>query len=189
MVKKLQKKKRVMSKLVSVLIFLLVFNLLSIPLYIALYTNFSFEPLKELNARMASVTLNFFGYKSHSDGSTVNLVVNGVTQKIDISWDSTGWKSMYALAALILATPLTRVTRKIKFIAIGVVIIFLVNYFRITTTILISAKFGFNWFDLIHTVLWREGLILAVVGVWFGWIWIEKYKIRKNQIKFRWLLD
>jgi len=179
MVKRLQKKERVTTRLTSLLIFLVTFNLLAIPLYIALYTNFSFEPLKELNARMVSATLKFFGYNSYSDGSTVDLVSNGLLQKIDISWDSTGWKSMYALAALILATPISKISRKIKFAVIGVAIIFFINYLRISSTILISASFGFNLFDIIHTVLWREGLILAVVGVWLVWMRMEKYKIWK----------
>lgn len=177
MVKGLQKKKRLTARLFSVLIFLIVFNLLSIPLYIALYTNFSFEPLKELNARMVSATLNFLGYNTYSEGFTINLLSNGVTQKIDISWDSTGWKSMYAIAALIIATPVKSISRKIKPALAGIGIIFFVNYLRIASTILISAKFGFNWFDIVHTVLWREGLILAVVGVWIVWMRMEKYKI------------
>jgi len=179
MVKGLQKKERLTARLTSVLIFLVTFNLLAIPLYIALYTNFSFEPLKELNARIVSASLNFLGHNSYSDGSTVNLVSDGITQKIDISWDSTGWKSMYALAALILATPISKISRKIKFAVIGIGIVFFINYLRVFTTILISASFGFNWFDIVHTVLWREGLILAVVGVWLVWMRMEKYKIWK----------
>lgn len=179
MVKRLQEKERLTNRLASVLIFLVTFNLLAVPLYIAIYANLSFEPLKELNARMVSATLNFFGYDSYSDGSTLNLVSNGILQKIDISWDSTGWKSMYAIAALILATPISKISRKIKFAAIGMAIIFFINYLRISSTILISANFGFNLFDIIHTVLWREGLILAVVGVWLVWMRMEKYKIWK----------
>ncbi len=179
MVKRLQKKERLTTRLTSVVIFLVTFNLLAIPLYIALYTDFSFEPLKELNARMVSTSLIFLGYDVYSDGSKVNLLSGDVPQKIDISWDSTGWKSMYAIAALIIATPISRISRRIRFAVLGIAIIFLVNYLRIVTTILISVQFGFNLFNIIHTVLWREGLILAVVGVWFGWMWMEKYKIWK----------
>mgnify|MGYP001610639642 CR=1 FL=1 len=119
------------------------------------------------------------GYDSYSDGFAVNLVSNGVVQKIEISWDSTGWKSMYAIAALIIATPLSRISRRIKFAVIGIGIIFFINYLRVVTTILISVNFGFNLFDIVHTVLWREGLILAVVSIWFAWVRMEKYKIWK----------
>lgn len=157
------------------------FNMLSIPLYIALYTNFSFEPLKELNAGIVSVTLRFLGYDARADGSVINLVSGEAMNKIDISWDSTGWKSMYAVAALIIATPISEFSRRMKFALGGAVAIFFINYIRIATTIFVSAKFGFTLFDIVHTVLWREGLILAVVAIWFAWMRMEKYKIWKTK--------
>ena len=176
MAKGVQKKKGLTTRLANVLIFLLVLNLLSIPLYIALYTNFSFEPLQQLNAEIVSATLRFVGSVSNPEDFIVNIATDGI-QGIEISWDSTGWKSMYAVAALILATPAVKVSKKLKAVFISVGIIFAVNYLRITTTILISAMFGFNLFDIVHTVLWREGLILAVVAVWVVWMRMEKYKI------------
>ena len=179
MAKRIQKKEGLRIRLVNVLIFLLVFNLLSIPLYIAMYTNFSFEPLKQINAEIVSATLRLFGFVSHSEDSIVDIATNNGTQKIEISWDSTGWKSMYAVAALILATPAVNISKKLKAALVSVGIIFAVNFLRITTTILISATFGFKLFDIVHTVLWREGLILAVIVVWVLWMRMEKYKIWK----------
>jgi exosortase/archaeosortase family protein len=174
--KRLQKKKRLIGNLSSVLIFLIIFNLLSIPLYIALYMNFSYAPLQEFNAKLVSASLRILGYESSSDGITINMLL-GRPEKIDISWDSTGWKSMYALAALIMSTPISIISRRAKIAFAGIGIIFVLNYIRILTTILISANFGFDWFDIVHTVLWREGLILAVVGLWLAWMTMEKYKI------------
>ncbi len=179
MAKRLQRKERLTSRLVSVLVFLITFNLLAIPLYISIYTDFSFEPLREFNAKVVSSTLNILGYNTFQEGSKVNLVTNDIQKEIDISWDSTGWKSMYAIAALIIATPVRNFSRKIKSALVGIGIIFFVNYLRITSTIMIAANFGFNWFDIVHTVLWREGLILAVVGLWVLWMRMEKYKIWK----------
>lgn len=179
MVKRLPKKERLIKRLTSVIIFLIVFNLLAIPLYIMLQTNFSVIALQEFNAKISSTTLNLFGYESYSDGITVDIKVAEINKKIDISWDSTGWKSMYAVAALILATPISKFSRRMKFAALGTAIIFFINFLRVTTTILISARFGFNYFDIVHTVLWREGLILAVVAVWLVWMIMEKYKIGK----------
>ena len=123
--------------------------------------------------------MKIIGYNVYSEDFTVNLISGNTVQKIEISWDSTGWKSMYAVASLILVTPISIIRHRIKVALIAVAIIFFINYLRIATTILISIKFGFNFFDIVHTVLWREGLILAVVGVWFGWMRMEKYKIGK----------
>lgn len=179
MVKGVQKKERVIYRLTTLLIFIVAFNLLAIPLYIVLYADLSFAPLQKFNAQIVSATLRNFGYNMYSEDFTVNLISGDIIQKIEISWDSTGWKSMYAVASLILVTPISTIQRRIKVAIIAVAIIFLINYLRIATTILISIKFGFNFFDIVHTVLWREGLILAVVGVWFGWMRMEKYKIGK----------
>ncbi len=179
MAKRLKKKERLIKKLKSVLIFLAIFNLLAIPLYFALYNDFSFRPLQELNANLVAGTLKTIGYNAYADGISVVLQSDGITRNIDISWDSSGWKSMYAVASLILATPVSRLARKMGFAAAAVGIIFLVNYLRILTTIWISAKFGFDLFDVIHTILWREGLIMVVVAVWLGWVAMEKYNIGK----------
>ena len=179
MVKRLQKKEGLIKRLTSVLIFLVTFNLLAIPLYIGLYTDFSFEPLQKFDAKIVSATLHIFGYSANTDGIAVNLISDSNAYKIDISWDSTAWKSMYAVASLIIATPILKLSKRLKFAAIAVAIIFFINYLRITTTILISTNFGFNLFDIVHTVLWREGLILAVVAVWLGWMRMEKYNLRK----------
>jgi len=174
------RKKLLNTRLKDVLVFLVVFNLLAIPLYIALYTDFSYRPLQELNAWMLDLTLKLFGYKSTLVDDSVEVHSNGGIQLIEISWDSTGWKSMYALVALIVATPISKLSRKTKFIVGSVALIFFLNYLRVSTTVLASIIFGFDVFDVVHTVLWREGLILSVVAIWFAWLWREKYNIRKR---------
>ena len=179
MVKRVQKKERLIYRLTTLLIFLVSLNLLAVPLYIILYADLSFMPLQSFNAKMVSTTLNVLGYNADSADSTVNLISGDTIQKIGISWDSTGWKSMYAIASLILVTPISTIRHRIKVAFVAVAIVFFINYLRIATTILISINFGFNFFDIVHTVLWREGLILAVVGIWFGWMRMEKYKIGK----------
>lgn len=183
MVKRLAKKERFKRKLYGILLFLLFFNLLSIPLYVAIYTDFSFQALQELNALFLYLTLKFFGHNVTLDGYFVNLVSDAGIKQIEVSWDSTGWKSMYALSSLIIATPISKFSRRLKFAVGGTLTIFALNYLRISTTVLASISLGFNLFDIIHTVLWREGMILGVVLLWFLWLRREKYIIGRNQIK------
>ncbi len=161
--------------------FLVTFNLLAIPLYIAIYTSFTFQPLQELNAQLLYLTMELLGYDVSLDGSSVYLLSESESKRIDVSWDSTGWKSMYAIAALIIATPMSTLSRKIKPVLLGIGAVFVLNYLRITTTVLVSANFGFDLFDIIHTFLWREGLILAVVAFWLLWFRRENYKIGKSK--------
>jgi hypothetical protein len=42
---------------------------------------------------------------------------------------------------------------------------------------LIALKFGWQYLDVVHNFLWREGLILAVVLIWYIWLRKEKYNI------------
>ena len=152
------------KKLVKILFFLLKFNLLAIPLYITLYFNLSFPPLQNFLAYLIFQTLKIFGYSVSLNGYF--LIIQNFPEIIEVSWDSTGWKSLYALTALVLATPLSNFYKKMKFLILALPTLFLINYIRILTTILVSIKFGFKYFEIIHTFLWREGLIFAIIAIW-----------------------
>lgn len=178
MAKRIQKKERMIKRLFAVLIFLVVFNLLAIPLYLVMYFDISWKSLQIFNAQLLVVTLDVFRFDSNVEDFTVNVMTQSGLQKIEISWDSTGWKSMYAVAVLIIATPVSRLSKRIKFALMGVLAIFILNYLRVVTTILVSLYSDFRLFDIVHTFLWREGLILGVVGFWFIWLLKEKHNIR-----------
>lgn len=170
------------NRLKTVAWFLVKFNLLAIPLYLALYLNLYSPQFQGFLTTISRPFIEMFGYQtslvSASYCNVQTIFIPSHQQSVCISWDSTGWKSMYALAALAIATPLIAWKRKWKFITIGVPLVFVINYLRIVTTIVISLKFGWQYFDVVHTVLWREGLILAVVAIWFVWL-------RKNFVKRR----
>jgi exosortase/archaeosortase family protein len=170
------KNSKILKKIIR---FLIIFNLLAIPMYLIMLLDLSFTPLQVFLTDATYKTLNFLGYQSglatHPLCNTE--VIKTSTESICISWDSTGWKSMYILAALAIATPVTNYKKKLVFLAIGLPLVFLVNFLRIVTTITISLKFGFQYFELLHTILWREVLILLVVGIWLVWLWKEKHNI------------
>jgi len=176
------KKKNLRNKLWTLVLFLIKFNLLAIPMYLVIFLNFSYPPLQNFLTELTYRNLNLLGYHSSlvaSPESEVPLIYfSDNFPKVQISWDSTGWKSMYALLALTLATPLSNLKRKAKFLIIGIPAIFLLNYLRIITTILISLNFGIQCFEIVHTLLWREGLILIIILLWY--IWLRKQNIIKK---------
>jgi exosortase/archaeosortase family protein len=181
MVKKTKKTNTLRKKLLIVIKFLIIFNLLAIPLYVAMNFNFSYIPLQKFLTSASIYFIEMFGYHATLiDDSFCNvpsISINKNTEPICISWDCTGWKSMYVLTALAIATPLIGWKSKLKFLGIGIPIIFVINYLRITTTMLIALKFGWQYLDVVHNFLWREGLILAVVLIWYIWLRKEKYNI------------
>lgn len=156
------------NRLKKIALFLVKFNLLATPMYLMLYFNISFYPLQRFLTLILEKTLNVIGYITVSDGNI--MLIEGFPVPVDISWDCTGWKSMWALAALVLATPQQLRCRKVKFLLVFLPVLFLLNFARILTTILLSFEFGFQYLDIIHTFLWREGLIIAVIASWYLWL-------------------
>lgn len=171
----------------DVLIFLLKFNLLALPLYALMYSNFSLPQLQFFLTDVLYSLLKALGYEIAKDGFMLGLLSGSTIATIKIDMDCTGWKSMYALAALIIATPAiaTPATgssavggyKKLKFLALGLASLFLINIARLLTTIAFVYHFGLQHLDLVHTMLWREGLILAVAAIWYLWLRkVEKLK-------------
>ena len=163
------------KKLKTVAWFLIKFNLLAIPMYLILYFNVSMQPFQLFLAQALVKGLNAFGYKTYfieSPTSTIPLIgISGIeAQPIYVSTDSTGWKSLYALIALALATPNKKTKRRIKFLAVALPSIFILNYLRILSTILICLRFGFKYFDFVHGFLWSWGLISAILMLWYMWL-------------------
>ncbi len=164
------------KKLVTILIFLIKFNLLAIPMYIIMYLDLTLPPLQVFLADMTEKILTSLGYSVARQDQFLTL--SNIT--IDISMDCTGWKSMYALAALTIATP-SIWKKKLRFLVIGLPAIFLLNFIRIVTTIIFALQFGLQYLEIVHTLFWREGLILAVVVAWFLWLRTVRYNIKNHK--------
>lgn len=163
--KKLQRK-----KLIEVAKFILIFNLLAIPMYLVLYFNLSFDPLRDFLASLTVKFLSMFGINAAQENFFVDVLANNQLLKIDISFDSTGWKTLYCLVALAIATPKRKMKDKLKFLSIDLPVLFILNFLRISTTILVAVVYGFKYFEVVHIFLWREGLIAAVVIIWYLWV-------------------
>ncbi|MEM5801866.1 MAG: exosortase/archaeosortase family protein [Candidatus Aenigmatarchaeota archaeon] len=188
MVGGLQKKKvikfNLKDKLFLLLRFVFILNILSLPLYLIVYFNLTFTPFQTLLASFISNLLRFSGYSVQQSEHFIKILYSGGILHAEISWDSTGWKSLYLITALTIATPFINFKNKLKFLSIGLPILFSINIIRIFTTLLIALTYGIEYFDLIHTFLWREGLIFAVLFLWL--LWINHYlKIKKTKFIFR----
>lgn len=179
------KKKILRKKLWTVALFLIKFNLLAIPMYLALWLDLSYPPLQTFLTELICRTLNALGYNAVlviSPTSIIPLIsVSEQSPSIYISWDSTGWKTLYVLSALTIATPFATMKRKAKFLAISLPLLFILNFIRILTTIVIAINYGFKYFEVVHMFLWREGLIFLIVILWYVWLRKENI-IRKPKL-------
>jgi len=169
------------KKLLNVAKFLLVFNLLAIPMYVVLLTDTAFLPFQEFLAALTTSALRMQKIPATVSSSFITLVdADNTLHNVQISFDSTGWKSLYALAALVIATPLPNLKQKLRFLVTALPAIFLLNFLRILSTLWYSYVYGWQNFDVIHTLLWREGLIAIVLLFWFFWL-REAVKLKKRR--------
>ncbi|MEM5766440.1 MAG: archaeosortase/exosortase family protein [Candidatus Aenigmatarchaeota archaeon] len=165
--------KKTKGKLLQVLWFLFKFNLLAVPLYILLYFNFSYRPLQDFVTFLSYKLLLTLGVKTSLDGQILKAVNNFNIYFIEMDMDCTGWKSLYTLFSLVMATPSIKLKKKLFFLIITLPSIFFFNIARIVLTIYISL-IDPNFFELIHDFLWKFGLIFAVLASWALWLRYEK---------------
>jgi len=167
-------KNRTKKKLLEVVWFLVKLNLLAIPLYILIFLNFSCQPLQNFVAFLSYKLLRMLGVQVGLNQSLLTVIYGFRLIAIQISMDCIGWKSLYALAALVIATPAVKFKKKLRFLILGLPLLFLLNIARIAMTIYLSLALEPSSFSFVHDILWQWGLIFAVLGVWAVWLKCEK---------------
>ncbi len=160
---------REQGRLWYVFVFLARMTLLSIPLYIILWANPGMEFLQYAVRDNVVLTANLMGIDTKIDGFYVNLNTVDGPVSIDIGADCTGWKSAVAYLALVLAVP--KVKNKKRLIAMaGIPVIYAVNIGRIVFLLWVSINMGFGYFRVFHEYLWKLGMSLVVIAVWYVWL-------------------
>lgn len=153
------------QRLFDVLLFLVRFTALAAPVYLLLWQGWDPVWLRSLNATVSSHVLNIAGLETVNVGT--HVAADAIV--VDVSTDSTGWKSMIAVTALLLATLGERTRKRVIGIVAGIIVIFVGNIGRITSMVYAVQVFGVDY-ELIHTVLWRWGLTFLVFGYWLLWL-------------------
>ncbi|MCD6229392.1 MAG: exosortase/archaeosortase family protein [Candidatus Diapherotrites archaeon] len=80
-----------------------------------------------------------------------------------------GYISILAVIGLIVGYPFAGFRKKLFGLLIGVPLIYFANVVRITTIMMGVHDIGYWVFDLFHIFIWREGMILVSLGIWFFW--------------------
>ncbi|MBI2085517.1 MAG: exosortase/archaeosortase family protein [Candidatus Aenigmarchaeota archaeon] len=168
------------SRLWYVFVFLVRIMLLSIPLYVILWANPSMEFIQYAVRDSAILAANLIGIETKTDGFYINLNTVDGPVSIDIGADCTGWKSAIAYLALVLAVP--RVKNKKRLVAmVGIPIIYAVNIGRIVFLLWAAVNMGFGYFRVFHEYLWKLGMSLAVIAVWYVWLTKKAGKIKPEK--------
>ncbi|MFB6192709.1 MAG: exosortase/archaeosortase family protein [Candidatus Nanohaloarchaea archaeon] len=119
--------------------------------------------LQSALARQVNALLSWTGLDFHRRG--IYLISD--TAKYYITQDCLGWKSMSMYTALVFASS-TRFRKHLKELFTGLIVIYIANLVRVTSTIYLSYK-GVISFEVIHGFLWKWGLTAVVMILWMAW--------------------
>jgi len=156
------------TKFIRVLKFFVKFNLFAIPLYVILYEGWTLPELQKAIADFTMYALTSLGLNPTLDGLIISIPVRNGDWAAVINWDCTGWKSMLAFFALVMATDYPNKRKMLGLLLLPV--IFAVNLARIIFMFLWVHWFDLANYQLVHSVVWSWGLILTILALWLVWM-------------------
>jgi len=120
--------------------------------------------ITQLDARLASLFLNIFGYETHVNGS--NLISDRFAVNVKTGCD--GVEGMALLVAGIIGYTASR-SHKIKGIVYGILFLFVVNLVRIIH-LWLTGVYMPDYFDFFHETGWQILFIIIAIATWAFWI-------------------
>jgi exosortase/archaeosortase family protein len=170
------------KKLLATLKFFIKLNLFAIPLYIILIFDLSFGPLQSAVRDLSAGLMMAIGMQPVVTDYIISIPVINGNWGAFISWDCTGWKSLLAFFALVMATPRS-MKQRLYGLAFFLPLIFIINIVRIAFMFYFVGVFGLAYYDLVHAVIWSWGLITVVMAFWIVWMrCFTPHKARKVKV-------
>ena len=163
------------DKLLRILKFIVKFNVFAIPLYIILFTRFEWVWLEKAVTDITVYFLNGLGFNPTVHDLLISIPIRGGSWAAVINWDCTGWKSMLAFFALVMATDYPARRKAMGLLLIPV--IFAINLLRIVFMFFYVRAFDLAYYQAVHTIIWSWGLIITIAALWLLWLRYDLTKI------------
>lgn len=125
-------------------------------------------------AEITTKVLHFFGSAVHLGNDNILYYDNG--NAVRIVWACTGIKQAYIFFCIIAFTRGPWI-KKLWYIPLGLVVIYLFNLLRMVSIIGLSEN-HINWFDFLHGVLFKYLFYGVIFLMWM--IWDEKIAQKKR---------
>lgn len=90
--------------------------------------------------------------------------------QVDVVPECVGWIGLFAVVALIVAYPHADWKDRVLGVALTVPLMYMVNLFRLTTTIYAGWTWGTPVMEVVHGLLWKVLLITCALVLWIAWI-------------------
>lgn len=129
-----------------------------------LFLNPETEFLQVWLAGVSQFFLNLLGYGFEQQGF---LLLGDETNYL-ITRDCLGWKSMAAFVGLVFASA-EDLRKEFRILLGGIIALTTANIIRIVSTVMLSEA-GLISFDVVHTFLWRWGMTIVVLSIWYMWL-------------------
>ena len=124
-----------------------------------------------ITALGSSWVLNLLGIPSSAEGSMI--MFNG--QNAKIVWLCTGGLELALLLGAVVATEDRTWKQRLLGALFATVSVYIINIVRVGITLASAIWFGWNFADLIHTVLFKFFLVFAILGIYAIWyLWLSK---------------
>lgn len=160
------------KKLLTFVKFIVLLNIFAIPLYAILLTGAQLNELNTFTADSAYALIEASDMQPQRTGELISIPIKDGRWAATIDWDCTAWKSMLAFFALIMSAGLALGYSRRKILAgfIFIPIIYVVNLLRIWFMFAFVKAYDLAYFDIVHTLAWSWGLIIAVLVFWLLWM-------------------
>ncbi|MBS3050613.1 MAG: exosortase/archaeosortase family protein [Candidatus Aenigmarchaeota archaeon] len=156
------------AKFIRLLKFFIKFNLFAIPLYVILYEGWTLPALQRAVADFTMYALTALGLDPSINDLVISIPVRNGDWAAVINWDCTGWKSLLAYFALVMATDYPNKRKALGLLLLPA--IFAVNLLRIIFMFVYVHVFDLANYQLVHAVIWSWGLILTILALWLVWM-------------------
>ncbi len=163
------------KELKRILLFLVKLNLLLIPLYLIILAGFQLAFLKDVTKDAVLGMLQAGGIGAYETGNFIVVPVEGGEFAGTVDWDCTGWKSMFALFALVFATDFA--IRKKLLGLLFLPLVYAVNLVRIWFMFYYVHVYGTAHYSVIHATIWSWGLIAAILLFWVAWMRLVNWRL------------
>lgn len=162
------------KKLLRTAKFLVKFNIFAIPLYVILLSEWTLPALQRAIADMTMYMLTAAGMDPSINDLIISIPVRNGNWGAVINWDCTGWKSMLAFFALVMATDYGPKRKALGLLLLPV--IFVINLARIFFMFFYVKTFDLAYYETVHALVWSWGLIILILALWLVWM---KYDFSK----------
>jgi len=136
-----------------------------------------FIPVKLITYLMTPITIYgvYLLLKNYNPGlSGINLTINNISFTFIEACISS--YAYYLLLFLVLTTKDISFVKRVYTLLIGFLLVLVMNYIRIVGLIIGTIKFGFDWFNTVHLLIWA---LFSWVYVFLVWIFLIKvFKIK-----------